>query len=395
MTLCNLQSGLTKGGFAAMTILTAVGCGSSPAPAQETVASREAVSDAVCDPPTGMGGMTDYAECSEALWDKMPIFCRKDDDPAACENEVLAQCAATLYTARCNFLPDLAKAGADATVQAAIGWLSKNPRLKPTWQGFLFSWLTNFLAKLYPWNGPTRDVDPAVLEYFRSYPSRMRSWASDFDQMRDLAGRTGQIAADQLRLDAADDEQRINEQLAAASKTIEQLIPAFQFNSGGDLGFYITEVYPDSYVPVPVGETSACMVGYDCAGKREMHVRHSIPGTSVFVDDVSTCFYNQAGLMLGCPHGTTPNPNPASQAPATLFDGASFQGDSFTAASSVPWVGDGWNDRVSSILVPAGRQVTLYDDINYGGASLVLDAPGVVNLSDYDWNDRTSSLTIR
>lgn len=58
------------------------------------------------------------------------------------------------------------------------------------------------------------------------------------------------------------------------------------------------------------------------------------------------------------------------------------------------------NDKISSVYVPYGKKVTLYQDINYGGKSITLGV-GVYNLTNYKmsgsvtWNDQTSSYKIQ
>jgi hypothetical protein len=57
----------------------------------------------------------------------------------------------------------------------------------------------------------------------------------------------------------------------------------------------------------------------------------------------------------------------------------------------------GLNDTISSILVPQGRIVSLFEDANFKGHVLVL-GPGMYNLTSltvsgttFTWNDRVSS----
>lgn len=64
------------------------------------------------------------------------------------------------------------------------------------------------------------------------------------------------------------------------------------------------------------------------------------------------------------------------------------------------WLGWDWNDRMTSVFVPAGRRVTLYEHGNFDGASLVLtssvgdlrDRPGPG--ADGTWNDVVSSVRV-
>lgn len=77
-----------------------------------------------------------------------------------------------------------------------------------------------------------------------------------------------------------------------------------------------------------------------------------------------------------------------------LYDDINYGAGSFCASADSDWVGGTWNDRVSSVRVPAGYQVELYWDRNYGGRSLILngDTPNLVTLQ---FNDKASSFRIR
>lgn len=73
----------------------------------------------------------------------------------------------------------------------------------------------------------------------------------------------------------------------------------------------------------------------------------------------------------------------------TLFEHVNFNGDSFDIRRDVPWVGDRWNDRISSIVVDAGVW-EFFEDINYGGRSFRM-GPGERPSMGQFWNDRISS----
>ena len=65
-------------------------------------------------------------------------------------------------------------------------------------------------------------------------------------------------------------------------------------------------------------------------------------------------------------------------------------------AKSMP---SGWNDKLSCVVVPYGRTVTLYQHIDYGGERLVLST-GIHNLTNYKmgnttWNDQVSSYKVQ
>jgi len=91
---------------------------------------------------------------------------------------------------------------------------------------------------------------------------------------------------------------------------------------------------------------------------------------------------------------------PPSGPDAVFYENARNNGLAMSASSDVAYVGDSWNDRVSSVHVPANTMVILYEHRDYQGARLVLthDAvdllyypgPGV----DGSWNDVVSSIQI-
>ncbi len=65
--------------------------------------------------------------------------------------------------------------------------------------------------------------------------------------------------------------------------------------------------------------------------------------------------------------------------------------------TEVAWIGDDWNDVISSVLVIPGWRLTLYQHINFGGAALEL-TDNVYDLRNYPgpgpdgtWNDVASS----
>ena len=79
--------------------------------------------------------------------------------------------------------------------------------------------------------------------------------------------------------------------------------------------------------------------------------------------------------------------------PVCFYADANYTGDSLCVSADSAWIGSAWNDRVSSVKVQAGYQVTLFNDINYGGGSLVLTG-NEPNLVSRGFNDLTSSFKI-
>lgn len=76
-----------------------------------------------------------------------------------------------------------------------------------------------------------------------------------------------------------------------------------------------------------------------------------------------------------------------------FFEHINYQGQSFCASADTAWIGSQWNDRVSSVKVPAGYKVQLFQHSNYGGRSLSLSAD-TASLVPSGFNDFASSLKI-
>jgi Beta/Gamma crystallin len=68
---------------------------------------------------------------------------------------------------------------------------------------------------------------------------------------------------------------------------------------------------------------------------------------------------------------------------------ANFGGEARTSSEEFPYVGDHWNDRISSIRVIGGVW-QFYEHANYFGAFMQL-GPGSYSYVGHQWNDRISS----
>lgn len=86
----------------------------------------------------------------------------------------------------------------------------------------------------------------------------------------------------------------------------------------------------------------------------------------------------------------------------TIFDKKHFSGDSKTIYDdwSVRYSDDYWNDRISSIYIPSGYVVILYEHADFQGRSVSLQGDWSIqrqqnfwNNRDF-WNNRTSSIKI-
>ena len=83
-----------------------------------------------------------------------------------------------------------------------------------------------------------------------------------------------------------------------------------------------------------------------------------------------------------------------------LYSDIEFAGEAFGAGHDLSFVGSDWNDRISSVHVPAGRTVVLYEHADYGGDSVTLSGdevdlrrfPGPS--PDGTWNDAVSSIRV-
>jgi hypothetical protein len=87
-------------------------------------------------------------------------------------------------------------------------------------------------------------------------------------------------------------------------------------------------------------------------------------------------------------------------APDMFYEHISFNGASLSTAADLPFVGWEWNDRISSVRVPRGKVVVLYEHRDYGGQTLTLtnDSPDLRQFAgpgrDRTWNDAASSIRL-
>lgn len=78
---------------------------------------------------------------------------------------------------------------------------------------------------------------------------------------------------------------------------------------------------------------------------------------------------------------------------AVMYEHARFEGQSapVDAGENVDWVGDEWNDMISSFKVGSGCSLTVYEHSKYEGASKTYTSSS--NFVGDDWNDQISSFT--
>ncbi len=81
--------------------------------------------------------------------------------------------------------------------------------------------------------------------------------------------------------------------------------------------------------------------------------------------------------------------------PVTLFEHERFGGASFTITGN--WdtsMNPEWNDRISSIKVPAGYKIIVYEHAQQKGASMTLTKDWTIANGNFTFNDRISSIKI-
>ncbi|WP_377161130.1 peptidase inhibitor family I36 protein [Roseateles sp. UC29_93] len=76
-----------------------------------------------------------------------------------------------------------------------------------------------------------------------------------------------------------------------------------------------------------------------------------------------------------------------------FYENANYAGAGLCRSTTTSWIGPTWNDRISSIRVPAGFKVELFADINFGGRSVTLTADNA-NLTAVSLNDAVSSMRV-
>src|ERR1043165_714774 len=92
----------------------------------------------------------------------------------------------------------------------------------------------------------------------------------------------------------------------------------------------------------------------------------------------------------GAPSGATAA---AGGAPGGFSQHVNHAGASLCTSTSTSWIGAAWNDRISSIRVPAGYKVELFADRNLRGTTVTLTADNA-NLVGLGLNDAVSSMRV-
>jgi hypothetical protein len=78
----------------------------------------------------------------------------------------------------------------------------------------------------------------------------------------------------------------------------------------------------------------------------------------------------------------------------TFFEHSNYEGSSRAIGSNWAYSSDRcWNDKISSISVPRGWKVVVYEH-DFGGRSITLTSDWTVNRWNDFWNDRMSSIEV-
>ena len=108
-----------------------------------------------------------------------------------------------------------------------------------------------------------------------------------------------------------------------------------------------------------------------------------------------------AGLAFAGQGAAAEGPIGTSGGPQVNFNGciyyqhANFEGEqrAITDGTGRRYVGDHWNDQISSIACRPGCSVTVYEHRDYGGAHMTFH-PNIQYVGD-GWNDQISSMVAR
>ena len=93
--------------------------------------------------------------------------------------------------------------------------------------------------------------------------------------------------------------------------------------------------------------------------------------------------YGKGGNDGGDDDGGTDDGGDDSDKEVCFYVRSNYRGTSFCANANDNWVGNTLNDRVTSVKVPKGYKVTLYQHINYGGKKKTISG-NVSSLSDFN-----------
>jgi hypothetical protein len=78
-----------------------------------------------------------------------------------------------------------------------------------------------------------------------------------------------------------------------------------------------------------------------------------------------------------------------------FYTDSNYGGNSFCIQSDKNYVGDAFNDKISSWKCSDGRYAIIYKDINYGGDKYLTECRAKTTLADAAWNDQISSIKLK
>lgn len=139
----------------------------------------------------------------------------------------------------------------------------------------------------------------------------------------------------------------------------------------------------DVHVQVNGGTQLNLRMPYQAAsGRYEQPVNASVGQTLsyFFTYDNGSPAYDTPRFSYTVTGGTPP---PATGV-ACFHENSGFQGSVFCSDADSAWVGSAWNDRISSVKVRPGYQLTLFEHINHGGRSLVLTGDSATLPAGFD-----------
>jgi hypothetical protein len=85
-----------------------------------------------------------------------------------------------------------------------------------------------------------------------------------------------------------------------------------------------------------------------------------------------------------------------AQGKVTMFEDINYGGAACTFRNSLSDLRQtcgGWNDKASSVSIPTGYTVVFYEHINYEGRSWTFTSD-ITNFVSYDLNDKPSSIRV-
>jgi hypothetical protein len=115
---------------------------------------------------------------------------------------------------------------------------------------------------------------------------------------------------------------------------------------------------------------------------------------------IVSCMMLSFFFAFTMPHmALTVNAQASAAGCVTVYEDINYAGRSTTFCGSTGYVGDFWNDRISSFKADCSMNaITVYDNANFDGNSESIRLNGgcrkISDLTIYNFNDRISSIKI-